>query len=69
MLLLLGVLLVWGSIRAEAAEEPEEETVPEAAREWIDEMDFRDVDKMMDEIFRKNRSNLPSLWKRCFPEM
>ena len=44
MLLLLGVLLVWGSIRAEAAEEPEEETVPEAAREWIDEMDFRDVE-------------------------
>ena len=30
LLLLLGVLLVWGSIRAEAAEEPEEETVPEA---------------------------------------
>ena len=40
MLLLLGVLLVWGSIRAEAAEEPEEETVPEAAREWIERWIF-----------------------------
>lgn len=61
LLLLLGVLLVWGSIRAEAAEEPEEETVPEAAREWIDEMDFRDVDKMMDEIFQKEQIEFTEL--------
>ncbi len=61
LLLLLGVLLVWGSIRAEAAEEPEEETVPEAAREWIDEMDFRNVDKMMDEIFQKEQIEFTEL--------
>lgn len=61
LLLLLGVLLVWGFIRAEAAEEPEEETVPEAAREWIDEMDFRDVDKMMDEIFQKEQIEFTEL--------